>query len=233
MLQPGVNAKSALKMVPLLAATVLTAATLSGCAMFGQRDHVVVGSVPDDYRTRHPIVIAESQSQLMVPVGNAARQLNYTEKQVIGGFLDRYREQGNGAIQIMVPSGAPNSGAAGAVANEVASFAASDGFGDRITMNHYQAPHGQPTPPVILAYSQIKASAGPCGKWPADVNPEPENKQYHNFGCAYQNNLAAQVANPMDLLGPRRAGTIDASDRGQVIVDYRTNQGSWSPTLEY
>jgi pilus assembly protein CpaD len=227
------NAKPALKALPLLAAGLIAASALSGCAAFGQRDHIEVGSIPDDYRTRHPITIAEKHSQLMVPVGNAPRQLSYADEQVIGGFLDRYRTAGSGAIQIMAPGGARNSGAAGMVANQVAHYAASQGFGDRIIMNQYAAPAGQATPPVIIGYSAIKASAGPCGKWPADMGVDAENKQYHNFGCAYQNNVAAQIANPMDLLGPRLPGMIDASDRGQVITDYRTTQGSWSPNIQY
>jgi pilus assembly protein CpaD len=225
--------KKLLNTAPLVAATVLTAVTLSGCGMFGHRDSIEVGAIPDDYRTRHPIVVAEKQSQLMVPVGNAARKLTYAEQQVIGGFLDRYRDQGNGAIQVLVPSGSSNSGAAGAVANEVAHFASTDGFADRIIINQYQAPQGQDNAPVIVAYSAIKASAGPCGKWPEDLFETTENKQYHNFGCAYQNNLAAQIANPMDLLGPRRSGPADSTDRANVISDYRDNQGIWSPDTNY
>ena len=40
-------------LLPVLA--VAAAALLSGCA---KRDAITVGSVPDDYRTNHPIVIA-------------------------------------------------------------------------------------------------------------------------------------------------------------------------------
>ncbi|GAI42846.1 unnamed protein product, partial [marine sediment metagenome] len=36
-----------------------------------------------------------------------------------------------------------------------------------------------------------------------------------------QNNLAAQIANPADLLGPRASTTIDAERRGKVIDAYR------------
>ena len=32
---------------------------------------------------------------------------------------------------------------------------------------------------------------------------QPGNLDYPNFGCATQQNLAAMVANPADLLGPR------------------------------
>ena len=62
--------------LPALTALVIATSTLSGCAMFGQRDNIEVGSIPDDYRTRHPIMISENQKQLMVPVGNASRELS-------------------------------------------------------------------------------------------------------------------------------------------------------------
>lgn len=219
--------------LPLFAAIMIASSTLSGCAMFGQRDHMEVGAIPDDYRTRHPIVIAETQKQLMVPVGNAARDLSFAEKEVVAGFLDKFGAQGSGAIHISSPTGSPNSGAAGHVANHVAQVAAANGYRDRVVMAHYQASADQPAPPVIVSYGAMTASAGPCGKWPEDTLPDAENKNYQNFGCAYQNNLAAMVANPMDLLGPRKSGAIDAADRDKVIADYRTNTGTWSPNINY
>ena len=48
-----------------------------------------------------------------------------------------------------------------------------------------------------------------------------ENKHYADFGCSYQNNLAAQIANPADLLGPRKLTEVDAEKRGVVIDEYR------------
>ena len=219
--------------LPVFAALVLATGTLSGCAMFGQRDHIEVGSIPDDYRTRHPIVIAEAQKQLMVPVGNASRELSYAEKEVVSGFLANYGTQGSGAIYVSSPANAANSGAAGNIANQVAQVVAANGYQGQVMLSQYEAPEGQPTPPVIVSYGAITASAGPCGKWPADVLTDSENKNYQNFGCAYQNNLAAMVANPMDLLGPRKTGPIDAADRDKVIGDYRTNTGTWSPNIQY
>ena len=37
-----------------------------------------------------------------------------------------------------------------------------------------------------------------------------------------QENLAAQVANPTDLISPRAMTPIDADQRSKVINDYRT-----------
>ncbi|MBW8682682.1 CpaD family pilus assembly lipoprotein, partial [Klebsiella pneumoniae subsp. pneumoniae] len=75
--------------------------------------------------------------------------------------------------------------------------------------------------PIRLSYSAMTASTGPCGQWPKDLLETADNKHYANFGCASQNNLAAQIANPADLLGPRASTTIDAERRGKVIDAYR------------
>ncbi|TIW33178.1 MAG: pilus assembly protein CpaD, partial [Mesorhizobium sp.] len=50
--------------IPVLA--VAAAALLAGCA---KRDSITVGAVPDDYRTTHPIVIAEKNEKIDLPVG--------------------------------------------------------------------------------------------------------------------------------------------------------------------
>ena len=72
-----------------------------------------------------------------------------------------------------------------------------------------------------LVYSSIQAQTGQCGRWPADLLDTADNKHYANFGCSYQNNLAAQMANPADLLGPRKQTSIDAENRNEVIDIYR------------
>jgi pilus assembly protein CpaD len=214
----------------ILGSLAVSAVLMAGCA---KRDHIQVGSIPDDYRTRHPIIIAENQKSLMVPVGNAARELSFAEKEVISGFIANYGTQGSGAIHISVPAGAGHAGAAGHAANQVMALAHAQGHGGRTLIDQYQASPDHPSPPVVVSYGALTASAGPCGKWPADALATEDNKQYHNFGCAYQNNLAAQVANPMDLLHPRRTGPIDAADRDTVIGDYRTATGTWSPSIDY
>ena len=73
-----------------------------------------------------------------------------------------------------------------------------------------------------------------CGRRPTNAGAgrrtscrtTSENKHYANFGCSYQNNLAAQIANPADLLGPRKQTPIDAENRGVVIDDYQTGRTS-------
>jgi pilus assembly protein CpaD len=47
------------------------------------------------------------------------------------------------------------------------------------------------------------------------------NRQYFDYGCASQQNLAAMVADPLDLLYPRASSPADAERRGTVLEDYR------------
>ena len=58
-----------------------------------------------------------------------------------------------------------------------------------------------------------------------------ENQNYSNFGCATQKNLAAIVANPADLLGPRGITEIDSTRRTTVIQDWQENGSGDLPTL--
>src|SRR6478609_8128833 len=75
---------SAARSIRLLAlGTLLVAgAGLVGCA----RDGTTTGSLPDDYRTRHPIVIAESEHVIDVPIASGDRRLTAGARDVIRGF---------------------------------------------------------------------------------------------------------------------------------------------------
>jgi pilus assembly protein CpaD len=39
------------------------------------------------------------------------------------------------------------------------------------------------------------------------------NQSAYNFGCTYQKNLAAQIADPRDLVRPRQEGPVDVTKR--------------------
>jgi pilus assembly protein CpaD len=52
----------------------------------------------------------------------------------------------------------------------------------------------------------------------------PDNPSPVNFGCATQNNLAAMVADPADLVMPRTMTASDAQRRGTVFEKYRKGE---------
>jgi len=82
----------------------------------------------------------------------------------------------------------------------------------------YIEPYGAPNAyraPVKVSFTQTVAKPPECGKWPENVGRNDRNDTYHNFGCAQQKNIAAMVANPRDLLGPRPLDPRP-SERGAV-----------------
>lgn len=217
----GSAATSPRAMTLRIAAAVLAGSLVSGCAYL-KRDHVEVGSVPDDYRTNHPIVISEKQEAIDIPIGATDERVTKAQKAAIMGFLDKYEPAGGAVVQILVPSGSANEAAVAGLSHQVIDLVAESGVPrHKIILVPYHAGSAEASAPIRLTYTTMAASAGQCGRWPDDILKSSENKHYANFGCSYQNNLAAQVANPADLLGPRKSSEIDAERRVGAIEDYR------------
>jgi pilus assembly protein CpaD len=83
---------------------------------------------------------------------------------------------------------------------------------------------------VRLSFQRLQATvASKCGLWPQDLASGSstdtwQNRPYHNLGCAYQTMMAAQVANPIDLVRPRAEGMIDVKKRTSDIEALRKNE---------
>jgi len=203
--------------LPAVAAVLGLAVLVTGCA-----DRVVTGSVPDDYRTRHPIVVAEGQKTIDIPVAHGEQGLTRGQSEVIAGFVDEYRRASTGIIQIMTPKGSINDGAAASAVGDVRRLMVRMGVPKNKILHVRYAASPDEAAPLRLAFNAVTAQTSACGEWPADLTLNTtQNDNYYNFGCASQRNLAAQIANPHDLLGPRRMTPPDAAQRGQVMERYR------------
>lgn len=220
-----------LNVVPRLSAVAVVAVALvSGCA---SRDSITVGSVPDDYRTNHPIVVSEKEKTIDVPVGASDRHLSRVQRAAVDGFIANYDRSAGPLVTVMVPYGSPNQAAASHVAAGLSQRMRAAGVPEgRIVQQPYEAAQYGDAAPIRLAYAEMTASVGQCGRWPADMLDNTGNRHWANFGCAYQNNLAAQIANPADLLGPRKPTEIDTERRSISIDDYRNRETRWSPNID-
>jgi pilus assembly protein CpaD len=94
-------------------------------------------------------------------------------------------------------------------------------------LRHYHPDDPRTLATIRLSYPRIAAVAGPCGLWPEDLGPSildtgySQNKDYYNFGCAYQRNMAAMVANPSDLEQPRPETPPYTARRTAAFEKYR------------
>lgn len=215
--QPGPARRAA-----FVAATMAMAAMLTACGSL-KTDGTQTNSIPDDYRTRHPITLTEVEHTLDIPVASGDRKMTIGMRDTVAGFSSDYRSSSSGAVQIMVPHGSANAGAAAQLGREARSVLVQKGIpGKRIIMTSYQADPRGDAAPIRLSYVATTAITNQCGNWPADLtNNTLANKNWDNFGCATQNNLAAQIASPTDLVAPRGMTPIDAARRSTVIGLYR------------
>jgi pilus assembly protein CpaD len=212
---------------------VAAVALLSGCA-WQKRDSVTVGAVPDDYRTNHPIIIAEKEETLDLPVGASDRGATAQQRASLEGFLANYDESAAPVLNIVAPSGSANDVAAADAAHDFARIARKNGVPEsRIMIASYRASPEEVSAPVRVSFAAMRAQTDRCGRWPEDILATSENKHYANFGCSYQNNVAAQIANPADLLGPRKPTPIDPANRGTVIDDYQSGESDFAGSIGF
>jgi len=211
-----------MKRLGVIAAVVLTCGLLQACA----RDPMSTGAIPDDYRTRHPITLSEAQHSLDIPVSAGDNRLTIAMVDNVRGFAQSYSATSSGVVQIQIPSGSPNSAAASHLKRQIRATLTSSGVASSkiVEMSYGAGPQGDAAP-IRLSYVAVTAMTGQCGQWPEDLSANTySNKNWYNFGCASQNNIAAQIANPMDLVGPRGMSPIDAERRSLVIGNYRAGK---------
>lgn len=217
----------------LLAAVLIASGGLvTGCAYPGN-DQVVTGSVGNDYRTRHPIVVSQSETAEDIVISDNARKLSQRDRDLAIDFARRFRRSGASSLAIMIPSGSRNEAAARRLAHQVAGVLQGKGVREgQIYIHHYQASGYGESATLRLVFADIKAGVpSQCGEWNEDIIETSENRNYSNFGCATQKNLAAMVANPADLLGPRGVSAIDSERRTNVIRDWQEFGSDELPVL--
>lgn len=207
-------------------ALLIGASTLGACNHTG--DNGVTGSITNDYRQRHPIVIQEADRTTEVFVGNARGGLSASQRADIMGLSQAWLREGTGGIVIDMPVNTPNARVAQDSLREIQAIMTAAGIPPRgIVVRTYRPSDARLFATIRVHYPRIRADAGPCGIWPEDLGPSVnnknylENRSYHNFGCATQRNLAAMVDNPSDLVQPRSETPSNTARRTAAFEKYR------------
>jgi pilus assembly protein CpaD len=209
-------------------ALIMMAAAVSGCA--GSPDGMTTSAISDDYRQRHPIVLTEKEHHVDIPVFAGDRRLTSGMRDTVRGFVQDYRAHATGMVEILTPRESENSPAASALRRQIHQELVANGIPSaRIVDSYYPGGGPDDAAPIRLRFMATTATTNACGQWPADLADNAfDNQNYYNFGCATQNNLAAQVANPTDLIAPRAVTPIDADQRSKVIDNYRSGSTATS-----
>ncbi len=216
-------------------AAAAAACAIMVCGCNTDQQVTAVPEAPVDYRLRHPITLHEANRTLELFLGSNRGELNPTQRAQVMGFGLGWKRAATGGMVVERPVGSGNERAAAEAMHEIVSILAASGLPPQsIAVQTYEAATGPSPAPVRISYPRIRAQAGPCGLWPEDIGPSFnrdyfENQPPWNYGCATQNALAAEVANPSDLVQPRAETPAYTMRRTTVLQKYTNGQ---SPSTE-
>jgi pilus assembly protein CpaD len=210
--------------VPSLA-ILAAAALLAGCA-------TAPGTGPQsDPRSRNLLEAWENEVKVTavpqdIRLAPHDGGLSVNQAAALEGFVTSWMQAEAREIVIRAPDAGPDARGANRVAWDARDRLMALGVRpSQIRMAAYDG--AEPRSPVVLSYSNYVAQVPTCGTW-RDLTKSGDNGVYDNFGCAVAANMAAQVANPEDLLGPREMTAADAQERGQMFEKYRKGAATGS-----
>jgi pilus assembly protein CpaD len=194
------------------------AALLTGCTGLwnGEAQNLSIAE-------EHPISVDSQVVTLTIPLG-ANGELSSLDRARLRAFGEAYLNSGYGPLTIMGPSGSSNdrngqeqSAAARNYLNEIGV--------DWSQMNGaaYRAGDDR-SGELVLSYTHYVATPSACGVWKGMMKRDYANLRSPNYGCATQNNLAAMIADPHDLVAPADETAPDAAMRIRAIQAYREGE---------
>lgn len=149
-----------------------------------------------------------------------ATGLSANQVRALSEFQLRWMQAEGGLITIAAPTNSQDAAGAYRVSQDARAFLLAQGASpEKVRLIGYDAT-GQDEAAVVIGFQRYVASAPACGEW-TDLTKTFGNGAYGNFGCAVSANIAAQVANPEDLLHPRDMTPADPQRRSTVFDAYR------------
>lgn len=198
----------------------LRAAAVATVLIAGSCSTTDPGSVVwEDGARNHPILVEPSYRDLKVQFAGGAEGMSADDAIKFDTFLADYRLHGNGSLGISVPNGP----ASRAAITYFAERAAQTGISrDKILVSTREVANGDTR--INVTYIAYTARTQACGDWSENESYTLDNRTPRRFGCSTQQNIAAMVADPRDLLGPGRMGPVDTARRATVMEHYEKGE---------
>lgn len=176
---------------------------------------------PAAHYERFPIEV--TRGPVKMEVSSRHGSLQSSQINAISGFSRAAGSSGSSKITILRPSAG---GASGKVARQVYQVLVQSGISPgMISQKTYPGPAKGP---VQLTYIRSVAVTKECGDWSTDMADTSSNEPYENNGCSMQNNIAAMVVNPDDLVVPRQTTPAYAAARTPGVLSVLPPAGAAS-----
>jgi pilus assembly protein CpaD len=217
------------KRTTLLASAAVLSSFLMGCEHIEDKSGHHAGWTLLEPAQRHPIVVSQQQQNLSLRVARGAQGLNPHQRAQLADFLSKYRSAAGGnnsRVVVSVPSGSANEVSAMHAVSDVRLVMAHTGVQDQnVSVEPYHS-ESDPQPPIRVSFVRFVAEGPECGRWPDNLGTDSRNHAYHNYGCAYQRNMAAMIANPADLITPRTMTPAESERRGVMLDKYKKGEAT-------
>ncbi|MGZ9101115.1 MAG: CpaD family pilus assembly protein [Brevundimonas sp.] len=174
--------------------------------------------------TRYALQVEPGLDRIALAVHDQGLSAN--QRDAVGQLAARYGASGHGAIKIEAPAGEDPAAVQQAYAVR-AMLQAAGVPGDRIQIAAYSAP--DPRAPVLAGFETLRASIPNCAYEAHNLGPRSSNQSTSSLGCAITANMAAQIADPRDILGARPMTPADSGRAAVVFDNYRKGQASSTP----
>lgn len=176
----------------------------------------------------HPITVDSQVVTMTLPLSGS--ELSSLDKARLRAFAESYLNGGYGPLTVMGPSGSSNDRNGQDRSAAVREFLHETGVDwSAINGAAYRAGDDRSSE-LVLSYTHYVATASDCGVWTGLTARDYGNLRSPNFGCATQNNLAAMVADPHDLVEAQPSTAPDAASRIRAINAYRQGEVTSSQT---
>jgi pilus assembly protein CpaD len=176
-------------------------------------------SVMEDGAVNHPISVEPSYQSLKLNYAPADSGISSADQARFDTFVADYEAHGNGAIAVSAPAGVNSQVMIGYFAQRINEMGVSK---DHILVATHDAPESDQR--VEINYVSYQAHSDKCGDWSENLGFTADNLTPKNFGCAVQQNIAAQIADPRDLVAPRAMEDASAVRRGTVMGNYEAGK---------
>ncbi len=176
----------------------------------------------------HPISVDSQVVTLTIDL--AGSELSSLDKARLRAFADSYMTAGYGPLTVMGPSGTSRDAQGQDRSAQVREYLHEQGIDwSQLNGAAYRAGDDRGDQ-LVLSFTHYVATPSACGIWEGMQARDYGNLRSPNFGCATQNNLAAMIADPHDLVEPAASTAADTPSRIRAIRAYREGEVTSSAT---
>jgi pilus assembly protein CpaD len=212
-----------MKIMSKIGAIVLLASSVAGCTfpLANGADQL------PQVNNRFPIRVEPQVASIVVPIG-ADGSLQARDIDRVRAFAELWKARGYGTLGVSSEGPGASEPALREIRGILSTAHVSE---DAIRFNSLQSGVAGRPATVSLTFMTDMAVAESCDdNWTENMGEEPRNLALRDFACAHQQNLAALIEDPRDLLQPRQQDPSDAMRRGTVLDKYRKGEPTAAQT---